>query len=581
MASMRLGETASLNVLTPWSGIAAVLGIPCNSQALPAKTTCPCCKGSRLHVYQDTIAGGQWHYCFDCRQAGDMIELASKVWDISPQAAIQKLSCLGFEFPADRLTDTSLNRYVQSYPYQRLKRDAFWEQSCTRFIDVPSATISRLRTKFRLTSQLSRDRWLAGPGRLVGAGTTKDICTTLGRTTTSSDHKVFKGRGWSDVLMLPYYTAPERMAGYLFVGRDGTSADRIWCHSWPHAYPQARRRIELGLSGLHTIEESKMLLGEYVLAVEDPLLMLRLQIRHAASSTVPLPIVSWCDAAGYCTNHTWFAVNNRRVVFWAWQLTPSLVAQARQCDGYIAIIPVNDIQQRTIDHYIRLTSPRDLLRKAVRYALPWQDALVAWAKTASPAAVEELLLGLNAREIDTFDLAHQMSAAVGDAVKVPVRCQVPWDRGAIVEREDGWYFVRTNTRQWLLLAEAKLRIDTIYAGPLTIYSGRILYHDREIPFDLSARSFCNHRRFMIDRCLEEGLGRPKMPMYGNAFSLQEIAIRFQEPRVHVLTLEDMQTGIDNKFPEDTPLGRRLRAAAADELKGAKGEEISDAEDPDA
>lgn len=486
-------------------------------------------------MFQDSITSGQWHYCFDCHSSGDLIELAARAWDLSPQGAIRKLARLGFNIPEEQLTDAELTRYVKDHPQRRRRWAAFWVEAQKRLVDRPTADLSKLRSKFKLNSPINRDRWLSGPGKLIGAASTKLIRELTGQTSGGYQWP-FKGRNWGDLLTIPYYSAPERLVGYLCIGREGSRGDRVMIS----VRGMVGSHIEAGLAGLHTVAESKTTFGQYAFAFDDPILAIRLQVRHAASSLTPLPLVSWYDALPYRTETSWESLLNRCIVFWAWKLTPQIVMQAASCDGHISVMPIEDVKQRTIDHYVRSGTPRDLLNKALKRSRPWRDAVIEWAKKQSPGAVEELMLGLDARGMDTQPLMVQIAEAVENAVLLPERRSIAWTKGSrIVDRENGWYHV-TKQGKWILIAEARMRIDKIIGNT---YYGHVLFKGQEIPFKHSADAMRYPYDVMRRACIHAGLGYPKSRVMAKSYNLVEIAVRFQEPVVECETPQPPQTRV--------------------------------------
>jgi hypothetical protein len=52
-----------------------------------------------LNLYQDTTSKGTWHYCFDCKSFGELLELVAKVWKLDILSTVQKLEAAGISFP--------------------------------------------------------------------------------------------------------------------------------------------------------------------------------------------------------------------------------------------------------------------------------------------------------------------------------------------------------------------------------------------------------------------------------------------------------------------------------------------------
>jgi hypothetical protein len=80
----------TLNVHFPWPQTARLLGLERMDNALPSRGRCPLCQAGRFSVYEDIVQGGAWFSCPDCSRAGDLIELAAAVWDMSLSTALRK-----------------------------------------------------------------------------------------------------------------------------------------------------------------------------------------------------------------------------------------------------------------------------------------------------------------------------------------------------------------------------------------------------------------------------------------------------------------------------------------------------------
>src|SRR4051812_4434033 len=124
-----------------------------------------------------------------------------------------------------------------------------------------------------------------------------------------------------------YYDLPGRLCAFTFIGRDGTPADRVYRPrrvldrggSNQHAR-QPPYLAEAGLAGLETVEAALPCFGRVAFAVGDVTLALRLQLRHFATSTRPLPLVCRHEGGGALTRTAWRVLAGREVVFWAWRL---------------------------------------------------------------------------------------------------------------------------------------------------------------------------------------------------------------------------------------------------------------------
>lgn len=526
---------ATVDVPAPWPELARALGLACRGASLPARVACPAC-GGRLTVYQDSRSRRYWHHCQGCRRSGDAAALAALAWGLEPAAALRRLAATGL-IAEEYAMPENAKIHLQTGPHRRRDFEAFMDKARDYLATAQSPALQRLRTTLRLTSSLPPPQWAEGPGRLVGAFPYRAVREVLTpgssgpRTDSGGDGgcaRLFRGRGWSDVLVFPYYAAPGRLSGFEFVGRDGGPGDREFA-----ATPSSRsvRRSggdEAGLAGLENTETVHGRLGAHVVAVADPALAVRLQIRNAVVSRRPLPLVAWRDDGRRWTRDAWATLQRRRVVFWGWELTAALVRQAALCDGLISLIEFAEVSQDAVDHYIRLKEPELLLERAVRRAKPWREAVRRWADKRQPAAVESLLLDLEALEIEVdADLAAALGPTAAGLLAAPAVRTVRVGSYSYQENDEGtWQLTPKGRRR---IADVRLRIDRIYAGPRPRYVGRILHREGAIPFDVIATDL--ERRLVstvCELCIRAGLGRPHLV---RSVKLVDVAVAFQEPEV--------------------------------------------------
>ena len=92
----------SLSARVPWLWLLGQLEVVVPSPVLPAIfLRCPLCGHAQLTIMEDYLTGGQWFYCRNCDESGDMIELAAKAWGLSIAGTIIKLARRGFDLPTD------------------------------------------------------------------------------------------------------------------------------------------------------------------------------------------------------------------------------------------------------------------------------------------------------------------------------------------------------------------------------------------------------------------------------------------------------------------------------------------------
>lgn len=505
-----LGVTKTLNVHAVWTEVLPALGIPVTSHALPATVRCPLCSGV-LGIYEDTISGGEWHYCFTCGSHGDMIELAAGYWRLTIKATVRKLARKVCLIPEARLTLGMLNSY-HKYHVERRERINLMYRSARKYLTTrQSDTLRVLKNKFRLSHTLPNDRWKNGPGQMVGAytklGIELAICSNADENVTRKNHSyIFKGRGWNDILVVPHYSLPGRICGFVFAGRNGEKDDILY-----HRITTGRKvsldkqkPYEAGLGGLWAVYNAQTVFDNHVVAVADTFLALRLQTRNAATSTSPLPLVSYYDSPTIRTRSAWVSLSPKKVTIWGWRLTAGLLCQAIAADADIRITTLDNLSQFSIDHYIRDHEPREIIRSVVKNGKPWRQFLVEWADNVSDADLADLMIELEAYQLDIEQVANLSSRirkfcsgiSKMKAVRLATGVEVfeykgKWwtnnnglSKKAVVEYTKG-----TNSR---LIMNATLRINAtkikVRDGKQTaFYEGVLKYDGEEIHFCLPTK----------------------------------------------------------------------------------------------
>jgi hypothetical protein len=514
----------SLSSYVPWNEqLANLLDLPYNGPTLPARMTCPLCQGQRLSVYDDETSSGNWFCCADCGAAGDMIELAAAAWSMKPDTALQKLYRFGFPISERAIEEESVQSYLSHHLGYRERLKALWHQARDFLTQAPTETVARLRNLYRLHSEMSLERWRMGPGQLVGAAPTVNIEGTFvpGRLQHGDGpedwnlvgKRVFQGRGWDDVLMIPFYDLPGRISAFSFVGRQGGAAGDQIFHPLERLQGQSKKRslLEAGLAWLP--ELCRRCQDRVFLAIDDPWLALRMHIRHFNVSMVPLPLTAWHDGpTARTTRKAWKMLEGRPVVIWSWALDHRAVYQAIQADGLIAVAGPDQVTDASLSQYLRRMSPDDLRRLVLKRARPWREALAEWAEDKRDGAIEDLLLNLENNGVDVEDLCRSCPSLRRGRWCAPERLperSVALGNRRFVERSDGWYHC-TRDGKFIKILDAILRIERVDPSASEqgcIYHGAIIYQGETIPFAVAVGRRYRLARAVKDFLLRKGKGR--------------------------------------------------------------------------
>ena len=492
--------------------------------------------------------GGVWYYCHRCAAHGDGFDLVAARQGQSRQEAARSLWASGSIDWPDPITLEQFLDLVQQAQDFRLRVGQFWEDCRRRWLTSRSPALEKLLRTLRLHSSLSGSRWLDGPGRVVGLSHASEAELLTRKRANSGKNRWFVGSGWADLLALPFQTAWGQLAGFGFVGRQGTPADRVY-KCFRHARHARTELIDGGLWGLDSLTGGSGRFDSVVFAIEDPILALRLHLRHAQTADWMLPLVSWFDD-GRCTfsRLSWSSIRNRRIVFWGFDCTPSLIAQAAACDGWIALVPLREQTPERVDHYFRLDRPEGLLQRALRRARPWREYLRHWGRQQPRDQ-----LGYWWRQLQRYPFDWQATASeLGEPwfslndqhdVRVVYRRFVE-----LIERESGWFYRKTtlvpnHTNQEILVTDARFRIlEVITDGQESRYRGVIYFRGEQVPFDEPTQHLEeNARQWLVRACLRAGLGRPRLLSGSWKYNLLDLALSFYVPQHTIWVVDQTQT----------------------------------------
>lgn len=468
-----------------WIDVARELGHDVLAAALPASILCPSCGAENLTVYQDNLGGGYWHYCFHCGTRGDLVQLCAKVWGVDVDTAARDLvvrDLMTNVAEVARMTEylTWLNGAQQIYDFTASLADP------ARNVETPD--VRQFRQLHNLYLAGSSQRWAAGPGRLLGVAALEEVERQLsitaagkpmGRRRTSPDCN------WSGAIVIPYYDLPGRPRSFALLGPDGRVFHRrvdMFDAIGPH-------NRESGLGMLPALFDAASSWDSAVVLCDDPLLAVKLQIKNAAESGRPLPLLL-VRSEDKSLRHSLELLRGRRVVVWIPhrdKLSPTLTRLAASAGAQIAL--VGPSSSSVIDWASKVDSPADLLRRVLKAAKPWNEVLCNWVNGRRPQEVQWLLGAMDISGADLERLAHgagdatlQSLAKVLDGYAAQRRVIY---RGAVIfERDESWTFEKVRGEAELI-CDAVLRIDRVIhrtAPEETYYQGRIRYRGRDLEY---------------------------------------------------------------------------------------------------
>lgn len=536
----------SLNTYVTWHEVFRLLGIDVQVLVLPTTVSCPHCRQDALHVYQDNTSGGAWHYCSACKFTGDTLELAASVWDQDIPTTVLKLNAHGISFPDDALDPSIIDRYTQRHVEYRKGMRALWALSQDRLPKKDTPAISKLHDMFTEGHSATSVTWTKRGKNFLGGCHVDDVYRAFrresvrnaGRPLTHKElnaghNRVFQGRGWSDVIMFPHYELPGKIKGFTFIGREGTSQDTLYRRVVTNIGVPLGSDSSMCDPGLSMYETMFLYHPKYkskTFIVNDPVIAMRLQLRHLRQHNIPLPICGSHSDSNLVNRHMWGAMFPREFIFWGPELTAALIQQAQRANGKIALSKglsalTTKLTSKTPERWIDLMASM---------AKPWQDVLIKELQDASLPVAESLLLRLRLPPQDMRDLAakapQDLKVKLEDVFNTAsqeVRT-ASVEGSNLVEDETGWHLA-SNGR---IVSDAVIRIDKVIYQPASddsYYKGTITRKGKQIEFTDNVELVEQAPvKWLRNKLIAAGMGRPQVSAHW-ARHLLTVSQTFHDP----------------------------------------------------
>lgn len=313
------------------------LGLLRASATVPSLHRCPLCAENAMEVHWDEVNAADWVWCAACEFAGDLIELTAAMDGDGVAAACSHLAQLCVLPP---IADEVIDRYLRDHVQRRQEFETFWNQATERVrrgepADVLSSlqTLGFSRRDFLnhgdkiadwigfASKQELEDLWHPGsyrPKHRVDRVERDRIVRGAGPGAS----RLFRGRGWQDVVVIRCTDLPGRTCGLIFMGRQGRREEG---DVFFRPVPGSRRCNGVQESGLVMREQLRVRPATKRgpkwpgtrFVCTDPLHAISLQmdaIRDGFSSTLPV-IAVWTED-GCRPRNCWSGISPRTLVFW-------------------------------------------------------------------------------------------------------------------------------------------------------------------------------------------------------------------------------------------------------------------------
>jgi len=473
-----------------WQQVLPLLGVAVTNSLLPQRFQCPLCHKDRLRVYPDTILGGEWFHCLACKSSGNMIDLLCKAWNLPAEAAIRKAQVSGGILPVSASSDTVIADYLGTTHRRNTIINDFWERAKKYFIKSESQQLRFLQQHIGVAGQLGQD-WSNKGGMFVGAATHhefNDCVTSKGPSTAPRIRGTMFRAGnegkWGDVLVLPFYDLPGRICAFMCVGRQGREIDKLIRPVFGTS-----SQGETGVSMLSSLfSKHTPRLGNDIFVMDDPIMALRLQLRHLKENSLPLPMVGayTSDNGRMGSKAVWNWLPTSKTICWSASPGVPLLRLAKLAKSQVSAVAAADWNIEGSLRYNR--DPVAWLQAAAVKANNWRDVLREKLRPLSLHAVQEILLDIDlcGPELRCFidDSDAELQTKLQDVVaNNSIVTRVRFEQHNVYEHDDSWYIRKSGTSD-LLISNAIVRVTQVLTATneKTYYRGIVRHKGVEYPF---------------------------------------------------------------------------------------------------
>jgi hypothetical protein len=356
----------------------SLLGVDQPASALPARVSCPICRTGRLTIFPDG-AQAVWCHCSACQFAGDVLQLMVKAWNLKLPQAVDRLAASGVVIPDEVRQGQAWDDYERRVLW-RQQVEEFWRTSKPYlWQEYEAPDISLLLQTLKIHSKRAVIAWPESVGSLFGAANRLQVESLFHPESTAyrqengrSGHgagrnRLFRGPGWRNILVMPFYDMPGRICGFLFAGRNANAAAGDIFYRAVDCQSNGQRIQEAGLAMLPLAMTSQQP-NDTIYVMREPFVALQLQVRAYRQGEMPLPIVASYEDGRHATQDVWSILRPRPLVFCAEGIDGAFIRQARHADRNISMLYAPN-------QFGAPQMPSQVLKACRKRAVSWRDAL--------------------------------------------------------------------------------------------------------------------------------------------------------------------------------------------------------------
>lgn len=473
-----------------------------------------------------------------------MIQLAAFVHQVEIPSAIFRLRRDGHDIPAE---EEAIRRYVNHVLTPSRLANTFWKQAKKHLLKTTPSTLDVLR-RLHMKIPLEHPRWRDAEGQMVGSFFNRDVerlvwphvihdITQGGQY--KKHHSRFRGRNWKDVVVFPLQDLPGRLRGFYFAGRECASEDDFVYH-WvqfqyrgPHAVGGESR-----CAGMYLHPGTLTTDSQTVIALDDPVMVYRLQSRHFRHDVRPLPLVGYVDTESKRPRGCWRHFANKKLVFWAPDDPMAAFRQAIRHNAWVSFSGPDEKTPYHLEAFVNRMTPFDLLSRVQNAARHWTQAVGEFLRHENDNTVIDFISQMEMGNIQIPAMIQKLTGETRERLQRISRSlhagrEVVVERSRVEERSDGWYLTgRRNSNEPIV--NAAIQIDYVIShakAGVTLYKGVIRHNEQKFDFLANKKEFDKAPlNWLSQYMIDNSMGILKYSNSWNSKILQLI-LSFHEPEL--------------------------------------------------
>lgn len=452
----------SCNIVISWLGVLDTLGLKPASRVLPTSLACPLCQKGALAVYHDSAYGGAWGSCSNCAFVGDCVELAAKIWAVSPRDAWLRLALSGVINANPALAASYAEMCAERSVFETLWRAGLNDFDLAR-VHMPLPTQRDAPYQWRRLVRLGRRTEL----RKSRFGALRHLPEIPAL--------------WREFAMLALEDLPGRPRGFL-------------------CYRNGETRLSLDSACQSTLLLFSSAVADsayqHLVITDDLTAALQLQLQSLRESKKMAPVCG--IQPGAVQSQLWRQIR-KQLVFWAKQPNPAIFREAAACDGLVASGKWPG----------GLTVAKQSLQ-LLQNAQPWESALTSYLLQQSEAAAAAFLgaVGLSRDRLAVFIEDAPVRLAKLLRPLIPTAADSVFFGGREFVRRGTEIFVKRNGGE-MRISDATVLVHKIIEDADHIYEGEILAGHRAFRFRVRESAFSNNPySWLRTECWRRGIACP-------------------------------------------------------------------------